>query len=271
MDNSYLSFDTGIDNDRVYAHRGDIFICDNLFKDLDGLDKDDHILGKPTRPVIIISNDTYNRNIVKVLPFSTRAGSDDLNHVSSGRVIRVPGINNNPNPSFIDVSQVFTINTYQLKVKLGHASQEIVDAAVAMHTLQNIADSTSVNTLVKVFKDRYPKAQAFNTQPVQKNNFVNPQQQQCAVNNMYNPFEECFSTVKRVPYEEIMKEVKPALEYPETKDDAYKLYQEWLTLGTDMFRNKYNISRQQYISLRDRCIGKMLGKVSNFKKHDWST
>lgn len=75
MDNSYLSFDTGIDDDRVYAHRGDIFICDDLFKTIDEIDKDDHILGKPTRPVIIISNDCYNRNIVKVLPFSTKAGS----------------------------------------------------------------------------------------------------------------------------------------------------------------------------------------------------
>ena len=157
MDNSYLSFDTGIDDDRVYAHRGDIFICDDLFKSIDEIDKDDHILGKPSRPVIIISNDNYNRNIVKVLPFSTKAGSDDANAISSGRVIRVPGINNNPNPSYIDVSQVFTINTYQLKIKLGHASQEIVDAAVAMHTLQNVADSTSINTLVKIFKDRYCK------------------------------------------------------------------------------------------------------------------
>ena len=99
MDNSYLSFDTGIDDDRVYAHRGDIFICDDLFKTIDEIDKDDHILGKPTRPVIIISNDCYNRNIVKVLPFSTKAGSDDSNAISSGRVIRGPGINNNPNPS----------------------------------------------------------------------------------------------------------------------------------------------------------------------------
>ena len=57
MDNSYLSFDTGIDDDRVYAHRGDIFICDDLFKSIDEIDKDDHILGKPSRPVIIISND----------------------------------------------------------------------------------------------------------------------------------------------------------------------------------------------------------------------
>lgn len=270
MDESYLSFDTGIDNDRIYIHRGDIFICEDLFKNIDEIDKYDHILGKPTRPVIVISNDTYNRNIVKVLPFSTKAGSDNVNAISSGRVIRVPGINNSPNPSYIDISQVFTINTYQLKIKLGHASQEIVDAAVAMHTLQNVADSTSINTLVKVFKDRYPKAQIFNQlESVQKPTYVN--QQPCIVNNMYNPLEDIFSTVKRVPYEELITEVKNTLKYPETKEEAYELYQEWLQLGTDLFRNKYGISRQQYITLRDKCVIKMLGKIPNFKKHDWST
>jgi len=39
--------------------------------------------------------------------------------------------------------------------KLGRASQEIVDAAVALHTLQNIANASSVNTIVKIFKDLY--------------------------------------------------------------------------------------------------------------------
>ena len=270
MDTSYLSFDTGIDNDRIYAHRGDIFICEDLFKNIEEIDKDDHILGKPTRPVLIISNDNYNSNIVKVLPFSTKQGSDDQNAISSGRVIRVPGVNKNPNHSYIDVSQVFTINTYQLKIKLGHASQEIVDAAVAMHTLQNIADSTSINTLVKVFKDRFPNAQVFNQPAVyQKNTNIN--NQSSIVNNMYNPFEELYSTVKQVPYEELITEIKQTLKYPETKEDPYKLYQEWLSLGTDLFRNKYGITKQQYITLRDKCVIKMLGKVSNFKKHDWST
>lgn len=265
MDNSYLSFDTGIDDDRIYAHRGDIFICDNLFKPMDKLDKDDHILGKPTRPVIIISNDKFNRNVVKVLPFSTSPGSDDANAITSGRVIRVPGINNNPNPSYIDVSQVFTINTYQLKIKLGHASQEIVDAAVAMHTLQNIADHTSIDTLVKVFKDRYPDAQVFNQNIQFQNNSHN-----VIINNMFSPFEDMFSNVQQVSYQELIVQEKPVLKYPDNKDEAYTYYQEWLNMGTDLFRNKYGISRQQYISLRDKCVAKMLGKVPNFKKHDWS-
>lgn len=270
MDNSYLVFNSGISDDRVYAHRGDIFICEDLFKNIEEIDKDDHILAKPTRPVIIISSDNYNRSIVKVLPFSTKSGSEDANAISSGRVIRVPGINNNPNPSYIDVSQIFTINTYQLKIKLGHASQEIVDAAVAMHTLQNVANETSINTLIKICKDRYPNAQIFNQFMTQKNNNNNVVQPPVIINNMYNPFEELFSTVEKVSYEELITQQKNTLKYPETKEDAYKLYQEWMSMGTDLFRNKYGITRQQYITLRDKCVCKMLGKIPNFKKHDWS-
>lgn len=268
MNNAYLSFNTGITDDRIFAHRGDIFICDGLFKELDQIDEDDHILAKPTRPVIIISSDDYNRNVVKVLAFSTRSGSDDSNAISSGRVIRVPGINNSQNPSYIDVSQVFTINTYQLKVKLGHASQEIVDAAVALHTLQNIANETSVDTMVKVFRDVYPKSQIFkNFVQEPKQDYVN---KQYTVNNMYAPDMEMFCDVKQVSLEELQSEIYHQLKFPETKEDAYKLYQEWLTMGTDLFRRKYGITRQQYITLRDRCVQQMLGKVANFKKHDWS-
>ena len=265
MDDSYLSFDTGIDNDRIYIHRGDIFICEDLFKNIDEIDKDDHILGKPTRPVIVISNDTYNRNIVKVLPFSTKAGSDNANAISSGRVIRVPGINNSPNPSYIDVSQVFTINTYQLKIKLGHASQEIVDAAVAMHTLQNI-NSSSMDTLIRVLKDRYPSAQIFN-QFVPNGNSVSYHAMNASIKS---PSEPLFTDVKRVELNDLLTEIKSTLKEPETKDDAYSLYEEWLSMGTDLFRNKYGLSKQQYYNLRDKCVSKMLGKIANFKRYDWS-
>ena len=267
---NYLSFETGIDNeDRVYAHRGDIFICEGLFKPLDDIEKNDHIIGKPDRPVLIISSDENNINIVKVLPFSTKSGSFDSNSITSGRVIKVPGIGNNPNSNFIDVSQIFTINTYQLKVKLGHASQEIVDAAVALHTLQNIANASSVNTIVKIFKDKYPKAQVFN-HPVTISNNGYVDGQKMFMTNMYDPSVDLFTEVKQVSIEELNAQIKNTLKQPETKEDAYELYTEWLSLGTDLFRNKYGLSRQQYITLRDKCVYKMLGKVANFKKHDWS-
>ena len=264
MDNpTYLSFDTGITDDRIYAHRGDIFICSGLFKEIETLDKDDHILGKPSRPVLIISEDEYNRDIVKVLAFSSKEGSGYSDSINAYRSIRVPGVNNNPNHSFIDVSQVFTINTHQLKIKLGHASQEIVDAAVALHTLQNM-NQNSVGTMLKVMKDRFPNAQAFrqvNTVVAKTN----------TVNCISSPLTDVFTNVKRVSEEELLCEIKSTLKEPNTKDDAYTLYQEWLNLGTDVFRNKYGLTKQQYYSLRDKCVNKMLGKVSNFKKYDWST
>lgn len=264
MDNpTYLSFDTGITDDRIYAHRGDIFICSGLFKEIDTLDKDDHILGKPSRPVIIISEDEYNRDIVKVLAFSSKEGSGYSDSINAYRSIRVPGVNNNPNPSFIDVSQVFTINTHQLKIKLGHASQEIVDAAVALHTLQNM-NQNSVSTMMKVMKDRFPNAQAFR----QANTVVT---KTSTANCISSPFTDVFTNVQRVSEEELLCEIKSTLKEPNTKDDAYILYQEWLNLGTDVFRNKYGLTKQQYYSLRDKCVNKMLGKVSNFKKYDWST
>ena len=264
MDNPiYLSFDTGITDDRIYAHRGDIFICNGLFKEIETLDKDDHILGKPSRPVLIISEDEYNRDIVKVLAFSSKEGSGHSDSINAYRSIKVPGVNNNPNPSFIDVSQVFTINTHQLKIKLGHASQEIVDAAVALHTLQNM-NQNSVGTMMKVMKDRFPNAQAFR----QANTIIT---KTSTVNCISSPFTDVFTNVQRVSEEELLCEVKSTLKEPNNKDDAYLLYQEWLTLGTDVFRNKYGLTKQQYYSLRDKCVSKMLGKVSNFKKYDWST
>ena len=264
MDNpTYLSFDTGITDDRIYAHRGDIFICSGLFKEIEKIDKDDHILGKPSRPVLIISEDEYNRDIVKVLAFSSKEGSGYSDSINAYRSIRVPGVNNNPNHSFIDVSQVFTINTHQLKIKLGHASQEIVDAAVALHTLQNM-NQNSVGTMLKVMKDRFPNAQAFR----QVNTVVN---KTSTVNCISSPLTDVFTNVQRVSEEELLCEIKSTLKEPNTKEDAYALYQEWLNLGTDVFRNKYGLTKQQYYSLRDRCVNKMLGKVSNFKKYDWST
>lgn len=263
-DVSYLFFDKGITDDRIYAHRGDIFVCEGLFKPINEIDKDDHIIGKENRPVLIISDDEYNQNIVKVLPFSSKSGSEDFNAISSSRMIRVPGINRNPNPNYIDVSQVFTINTYQLKIKLGHASQEIVDAAVAMHTLQNI-NSNSMDTLIRVLKDRYPSAQIFNQ-------FVSNGSMSYHTMNasVKSPSEPLFTDVKRVELNDLLTEIKSTLKEPETKEDAYSLYEEWLSMGTDLFRNKYGLSKQQYYNLRDKCVTKMLGKIANFKRYDWS-
>ena len=81
MDN-YLLFESGIDYNRVFAHRGDIFICEGLFKPMSDIEENDHIIAKPNRPVLIISDDIHNADIVKVLPFSTKAGSLDQESIT---------------------------------------------------------------------------------------------------------------------------------------------------------------------------------------------
>ena len=268
MDMSYLSFDTGIDNDRVFAHRGDIFISEGVFKEIDEKDKDDHILAKPTRPVLIISEDVYNKDLVKALAFSTKAGSEFQNAINSYRSIKVPGINGSPNPSYIDVSQVFTINTCQLRKKIGHASQEIVDAAVSLMTIQHI-NNNSIGTMLKVMRDRFPNATAFKQSDM---GIIPMIQKGKSSSSIYrSPYEQEFMDVRRVTEEELLNEIKHTLKEPTNKEEAYKLYQEWLMEGTDVFRNRYGLPKQKYIALRDKCVNMMLGKVNNFKKLDWST
>ena len=265
MDVSYLSFTTGISDDRIFAHRGDIFVCEGVFKEIDAPNKDDHILRKPSRPVLIISDDIYNKDLVKALAFSSKAGSQYSSAINAYRSIEVPGINNSTTPSYIDVSQVFTINTNQLRAKLGHASQEIVDAAVALMTVQHV-NQDSMGTMLKVLRDKFPNANAF------KQNAIGTVSKECKSSTIFkNPFEMDFVDVKRVSEEELLNELKHTLKEPTNKDDAYELYQEWLNDGTDIFRYNYGLSKQKYIALRDKCVSLMLGKVNNFKKYDWST
>ena len=206
---------------------------------------------------------------MKALAFSSKAGSDYQNSINSYRSIKVPGINGSPNPSYIDVSQVFTINTNQLRIKIGHASQEIVDAAVSLMTLQHI-NHNSIGTMIKVLRDRFPNATVFKqndigmipTTSTKNSNF----------NTIFrNPFEQEFTDVRQVTEQELLNEIKHTLKEPTNKEEAYAIYQEWLIEGTDVFRSRYGLTKQKYITLRDKCVNMMLGKINNFKKLDWST
>ena len=257
-----IRFDSGITNNRIYAHRGDIFICTGLFKSIDEVDKDDHIICKPERPVLIISNDETNKNVVKVLPLSTKPGSANINAVSSGRMIQIPGIGSSSSPSYIDVTQIFTVNTYQLKIKLAEADSRIVDAAVALLALQYIQDDNGVDTVVKMLKDYKPQAPVFNSSIFESNRTST-----CIT---YNPYDDLFIPVKRVTEEELNSQTFDNIAYID-KDVAMVLYKEWLVVGTDVFRHKYGLTKQQYICTRDKCVKAMLGLVPNFKKYDWST
>lgn len=268
IDHNYLEFDKGINQNRIFAHRGDIFICDGVFKEMDKIDKDDHIVAKPDRPVLIISDDMYNQDVVKVLTFSSRKGSDEQSAINSYRSIKVPSVLGDGRPSYIDVSQVFTINVYQLRVKVGEASKAIVDAAVALHTVQNVNED-SMTTMFKVLKDRFP-----NAQPFQKTTVINEttteREVRFTVNNMQSPSTTVFTDVVRVSLEDLDKVERYPIKEAIDKDEALRLYNDWLKLGTDPFRQRYGLTSQQYYALRDKCVAQLLGKVSNFKRFDWS-
>lgn len=268
IDHNYLSFDSGIAHNKVFAHRGDIFITEGVFKELDKIDRDDHIVAKPTRPVLVISEDEYNQDVVKVLTFSSKRGSNEQAAINSYRSIKVPSVLGDGSSSFIDVSQVFTINVYQLKVKIGEASKAIVDAAVALHTIQNVNED-SMNTMMKVLKDRFPNAQPFQ-KTVSVSETVKETSVKFTVNNIFSPSGTLFSDVVRVPLEELTNAKKEEIKEPIDRDEALRLYNDYLKLGIDQFRQKYGLTNQQYYALRDRCVAQLLGKVTNFRKFDWA-
>ena len=172
----------------------------------------------------------------------------------------------NADLNYIDVSQVFTINTYQLRVKIGEASQAIVDAAVALHTLHSVNDD-SMNTMIKVLKDKFPDAQPFQRVPIEN---IVQKEVKFTVNNMFSPSTEIFTDVTQVPLGELDAMEKAPIREPINKDEALRLYNDWLKMGTDPFRQKYGLTNQQYYALRDKCVAQLLGKVTNFKKFDWA-
>ncbi len=261
-------FDSGITYDRVFAHRGDIFIGEGIFKSIKDKDREDHVICKENRPILIISDDQYNIHIVKALALSSKPGSDDPATISSSRNIKIPNIQHNSNmSSYIDTSQIFTVNTYQLKVKIASVSQEIVDTAVAMSLFQNM-NRDSVPTIVRFIQEQYPYSNVFTQQ--------RKIDQYSHEDNTRNPNEQIFSSVQRVPLNELERELESSKTEIDLRiikindvEEADKWYKEWQSLGTDLFRSKYHLSKQQYFTFRDRCINKMLGRVQGFKKYDW--
>lgn len=251
-----IIFTEGVTQDRVYAHRGDVFLCEGLFKSERKVDKDDHILCKPNRPVVIVSDDNYNKTIVKVLPLSTSSGSKDPDACTSGRCIQIPSISNDRGVTYIDVSQEFTINVHQLKYKLASLSQEIVDTAVAYNLLQKIPNATCVDTIVNVLQNRYPKSTCFENINVAG-----------VIDNKMAPFVDVYAPVKEV--KNVTTNRKSVYPPHSTYEEADAVYQEWLSLGTDMFCYRYQLTRERYTYLRKKCISLLQGVKNGFTKFDW--
>lgn len=261
-----LVFEDGVNtDDRVYVQRGDIFTVSGLFKKLEDVDRDDHIIAKENRPVLVISANKNNEHIVKVLPLSSKQGNTDNNSISSARQIEIPNIKKGGYyRTFIDTSQIFTVNSSQLNHKLASVSQVIVDTAVEK-AMEQLIEPSSIDTVVNLMREEYPHAEAFKTD------------MQYNVDNSLDPAENIYGRVLQVPLEELpapLKEEQKERAINELFSNintpkATHLWEEWKMLGTDMFRKTHNLSKTEYFNLRDKCIRQLLGKLQGFKKFDW--
>lgn len=251
-----VKFTNGVKFDTIFAMRGDIFTTFGLFKNPENITKDDKILAKANRPVLIISDNKDNENIVRVLPLSSHQGV--ANTISGGRLVEIPALmrNNSVGVSYIDVKQAFTINTYQLVRKICSVSQEIVDTAVALNTLSNISNKEGAMVLCNYIKKRFPELEYFKT-----NNNVNTS------NIIQDPSEDRFCIVEQI------KETpsKEKHEYPpsSTLAQCEELYKDWLKLATDGFRYKYKLNKTQYQYLKNKCVKILKAGKNGFTKYDW--
>lgn len=255
-----IKFNDGVKFDKIFAKRGDVFTTFGLFKDPESTIKDDKILTKVKRPVLIISNDEDNEDTVRVLALSSHRGI--VGTVSDGRVIQIPAMKRDGKilSSYIDVKQEFTINTYQLVRKVCSVSQEIVDTAVALNTLSNIPNKQGAEILCKYLKDKY-KDLSYNN--LITNNIISNE-------IITDPSEDKFSVVEQVKDTPVENTPKKHVYPPsETLTQCEGLYKDWLKLSTDGFKYKYKLNKTQYQYLKNKCV-KTLCKLKNgFTKYDW--
>lgn len=254
-----IKFTDGVSYDKVFAKRGDVFITHDLFKSPNSSPKEDKILTKENRPVLIISNNKDNSEIVRVLAFSSHKGNYSTNAITNKRLIELPGLyneGNDPNSkSYIDISQVFTINTYQLGRKIAHLSDEITDTAVAIFTIHNIQSEKGANTLLKYLSSQYPNINTINNKVIS------------------DPSEDRFVVVeesKEAPSTDTTDDNGKHIYPPSsTVEECEKLYHEWVELSTDGFRYKYKLNKTQYNYLKNKCIKTLINKKSGFTRFDW--
>ena len=167
---------------------------------------------------------------------------------------------NSYSKSYIDIEQVFTINTYQLARKMCTVSQEIVDTAVALNALSNIPNLESAKGVIKYFTDKYSE---LNIKPNDDNQISN----ECPI---IDPTSDTFVLVEQ---DKSVNKNQPQEkhEYPpsSTYEQCELLYLDWVKLSTDGFRYKYKLSKQQYIYLKNKCIKVLINKKNGFTRYDW--
>ena len=85
-----IKFTDGVSYDTVFAKRGDVFMTYDVFKSPNQSPKEDKILTKENRPVLIISNNKDNSELVRVLAFSSHKGNSSANSITNKRLIELP-------------------------------------------------------------------------------------------------------------------------------------------------------------------------------------
>lgn len=253
-----VKFTDGVSYDTLFAKRGDVFMTHDLFKSPNSISKEDKILTKENRPVLIISNNKDNSELVRVLAFSSHKGNSSANAITNKRLIELPRLysnSNDPNSkSYIDISQVFTINTYQLGRKIAHLSDEITDTAVALFTIHNIQTEEGAKTLLKYLSNQYPNINISST-----NNRISS-----------DPSENYFALVEETKEAPIIDNNRKHIYPPSsTLEECEKLYHDWVELGTDGFRYKYKLNKTQYNYLRNKCIKILKDRKAGFTRFDW--
>jgi hypothetical protein len=143
--------------DEESVKRGDVFTTIDVFKNIrDAKEEGDKLIAKENRPVLVIS--TNNSMIVRCLALSTKSGVPG-NTPSSHRDICIPSVSKKYKESentYIDTSQIFTINVWQLKYKLASVRSDIVDKAVALNLIQDMDGGTSVKEIIQTLRKTYP-------------------------------------------------------------------------------------------------------------------
>ena len=242
--------------DSIFCKRGDVFTTIGVFKSPNEKNKEDKILTKENRPVLVISNDQENKNIVRVLPFSSHMGNYDKDSITKGRLIELPRLydkKSDTEKSYIDVTQIFTVNTYQLGHKICRLRSEVVDTAVALNTLFNIQTEAGAKIVCDYLCQK----------------FTNLKVNKSSDNNMSNPSEDYFVSVEEKVEEKTESTKQHTYPPSSTVKECELLHQEWLSLTTDGFRYKYKLNKTQYNYLRNKCIKILLQGKRGFTRYDW--
>jgi mRNA-degrading endonuclease toxin of MazEF toxin-antitoxin module len=232
--------------------RGEIYITDGVFKPMDEKEDGDYTIGKVNRPVLVISNDEHNEHVVRVLVLSTSSGKipeEGRIPISAYREIEIPSVcSSRHDRTYIDTYQTLTVNSSKLRKCIASVSKEVVDTAVCLSTLKAL-DKTGVKTLIKVLMKE--QATADLSEDTEFKDLVS-------------------TTVGTNLVEKIVKSINSESVCNVTSlQEAQDYYKEWLNGTTDTFRRKYKLTKDQYQTIKTKCINFLTASAEGFNPNNW--